>query len=241
VRARVDAVVRDPATARTLKAWYYQMCKRPCFHDEYLQAFNRPNTHLVDTDGKGVERITEGGVVVGGREYPVDCIVYASGFEAGTFYTRRTGYEITGRGGVTLSSYWADGIRTLHGLQVHGFPNAFVVQFSQGAMTIFNFAHNIMEAARTITACIKHTLDEGFAEVEVSRQAEEAWQRLLLSGGNISPQNCTPGYYNNEGKEPGPYERSRADYPGGAGAFFGYIKEWRASGSFAGLEFRRPT
>ena len=239
IRARVDAVVHDPATASKLKAWYYQMCKRPCFHDEYLQAFNRPGTHLVDTDGKGVERITERGLVVAGREYPVDCIIYASGFEAGTFYTRRTGYEVTGRGGTTLSGYWADGIRTLHGLQVHGFPNAFVVQFSQGAMTIFNFAHNIMESARTITACIKHTLEGGFAEVEVTRQGEEAWQRLLLSGGNISPQNCTPGYYNNEGKDPGPYERSRVDYPGGAAAFFSYIKQWRESGAFEGLEFRR--
>jgi cation diffusion facilitator CzcD-associated flavoprotein CzcO len=82
-----------------LKAWYRQLCKRPCFHDEYLQAFNEPGAHLIDTDGKGVERITEKGVVVAGREYEVDCIIYASGFEVGTEYKRRAGFDLTGRGG----------------------------------------------------------------------------------------------------------------------------------------------
>ena len=86
IRARVDTIVGDRETAAKLKAWYRQLCKRPCFHDEYLQAFNVPGTHLVDTDGKGVERITENGVVVAGREYKLDCIIYASGFEVGTEY-----------------------------------------------------------------------------------------------------------------------------------------------------------
>ena len=84
IRARIDAIVKDRDTAQKLKAWYRQLCKRPCFHDEYLQAFNAPGTHLIDTDGKGVERITEKGVVAGGVEYEVDCIIYASGFEVGT-------------------------------------------------------------------------------------------------------------------------------------------------------------
>ena len=124
IRARVDSIVEDPATAEHLKAWYRQLCKRPCFHDEYLQSYNEPGTHLVDTDGKGVERITENAVVVAGVEYEVDCIIYASGFEVGTPQTRRNGYDMTGRDGVKLSEYWADGMRTLHGMQVHGFPNA---------------------------------------------------------------------------------------------------------------------
>ena len=108
IRARADAIVRDPVTATRLKAWYRQLCKRPCFHDEYLQAFNHPNTHLVDTDGKGVEQITATGVVAAGREFELDCIIYGSGFEVGTPYARRAGFEVTGRGG-TLSQYWADG------------------------------------------------------------------------------------------------------------------------------------
>ena len=95
IRGRVDAIVGDRETAAKLKAWYRQLCKRPCFHDEYLQAFNTPGTHLIDTDGKGVERITETGVVVAGKEYPLDCIIYASGFEVGTEYRRRAGFDLT--------------------------------------------------------------------------------------------------------------------------------------------------
>src|SRR5688572_21922421 len=121
IRARVGSIVRDRATAERLKAWYRQLCKRPCFHDEYLQAYNEPGTYLVDTDGKGVERITETGVVARGREYEVDCIIYASGFEVGTPYTRRAGFDLVGRDGVKLSDYWAEGMRTKHGIHVHGF------------------------------------------------------------------------------------------------------------------------
>ncbi len=93
IRSRVDALVADPVTAEALKPWYRQLCKRPCFHDEYLQAFNHENVTLVDTDGRGVERITETGVVVGGTEYELDCLIYASGFEVGTDYTRRSGFR----------------------------------------------------------------------------------------------------------------------------------------------------
>src|SRR5690606_1062278 len=146
IRARVDAVVQDPETASKLKAWYRQLCKRPCFHDEYLQAFNRPNTHLVDTDGKGVERITARGAVVAGKEYELDCLIYASGFEVGTPFTRRAGYDLVGRDGVTLSQRWAEGMRTLHGIHVHGFPNVFIVQPTQGANLIANIPHNLTES-----------------------------------------------------------------------------------------------
>jgi cation diffusion facilitator CzcD-associated flavoprotein CzcO len=99
IRARAEAIVNDRETAEKLKAWYRQLCKRPCFHDEYLQSFNNPNTHLIDTDGKGVERITEKGLVVAGKEYEVDCIIYASGFEVGTSYQRRSGFDAVGRDG----------------------------------------------------------------------------------------------------------------------------------------------
>src|SRR3954464_1736438 len=112
IRARVDGIVKDPVTAERLKAWYRQLCKRPCFHDEYLQAYNEPGVRLVDTGGKGVEGITEQSVVAAGVEHEVDCIIYASGFEVGTPFTRRAGYDVTGRGGVTLSEHWADGMVT---------------------------------------------------------------------------------------------------------------------------------
>src|SRR5580693_7635114 len=149
VRARVDAIVKDPATAAALKPWYRQFCKRPCFHDEYLQTFNRPNVALVDTDGKGVERLTENGVVANGREYQLDCLIFATGFEVGTSYTRRAGYDIIGRDGLTLSDHWADGLRTLHGAMSHGFPNCFHMGVNQSTLTP-NFPHLLSEQAHHI-------------------------------------------------------------------------------------------
>jgi cyclohexanone monooxygenase len=186
IRARVDQVVTDPETAQNLKAWYRQLCKRPCFHDEYLDAFNEPSTRLVDTDGRGVERITEKGVVVAGVDYEVDCIIYASGFEVGTELVRRTGFDATGRGGQKISEYWAEGMRTKHGIHVHGFPNAFYVQPTQGANLISNIPHNILESGKTIASVVKHTLDRGCEQVEVTKEAEDAWIELLMTGGGAA-------------------------------------------------------
>jgi len=131
IRARVDSVIQEPATAEALKPYYNQFCKRPCFHDEYLATFNRPNVTLVDTAGRGVEAITEKGVVAGGVEYELDCLIFATGFEVGTSYARRAGYEIEGRDGVTLTQKWAEGISTLHGLHSRGFPNCFIMSNTQ--------------------------------------------------------------------------------------------------------------
>jgi cation diffusion facilitator CzcD-associated flavoprotein CzcO len=240
IRARVDAIVEDPSTAQRLKAWYRQLCKRPCFHDEYLLAYNRPNAHLVDTDGKGIERITETAVVVAGVEYEVDCIIYASGFEVGTEFTRRAGFDLTGRDGLRLSEHWGEGMRTLHGIHVHGFPNAFVVQPTQGANLISNVPHNLTESGRTIATIVRHALDHGHREVEVTQEAEDAWIDLLLSGPGsmIGSPDCTPGYYNNEGQDAGPARQLFVGYPLGAMAYFRYLDEWRSSGRFDGLEFR---
>jgi cation diffusion facilitator CzcD-associated flavoprotein CzcO len=238
IRARADDIVRDCATAQKLKAWYRQLCKRPCFHDAYLQAFNSPATHLVDTDGKGVQQITPSGVVVAGREYELDCIIYASGFEVGTPYARRAGFEVTGRGGRTLSEHWDGGMRTLHGIHARGFPNLLFVQPTQGANLISNIPHNIVDSARTIAVTVRHALDGGYATVEPAQEAEDAWVTLLLSGPGslIGGPDCTPGYYNGEGQDPGVFLGH--GYPYGASAYFAYIGKWRASGTFEGLEFR---
>jgi cyclohexanone monooxygenase len=240
IRARAQTIVRDRETAEKLKAWYRQLCKRPCFHDEFLQAFNTPGTHLIDTDGKGVERITERGVVVGGVAYELDCIIYASGFEVGTEYKRRAGFDVTGRGGVKLSDYWAEGMRTKHGIHVHGFPNAFFVQPTQGANLISNVPHNLTEAGKTIAIMIAHAQKTGAKEIEVTKAAEDAWIDLLLTGPGrmISSPDCTPGYYNNEGQDPGPGARLAVGYPAGASAYFHYIKDWRENGAFDGVAFR---
>ncbi|WP_374573844.1 flavin-containing monooxygenase [Phenylobacterium sp.] len=241
IRARVDGIVEDHETAQKLKAWYRQLCKRPCFHDQYLQAFNEPGAHLIDTDGKGVEKITETGVVVAGKEYPVDCIIYASGFEVGTEWTRRSGFDLVGKDGLKLSEAWADGMKTKHGLHVHGFPNAFFVQPTQGANLISNIPHNLTDSARTIALVVKTALERGAKEVEVTQEAQDDWVALLLTGPGrmmIGSPDCTPGYYNNEGKDPGPAAKYNVGYPAGASAYFKYIEDWRNSGQFEGLAFR---
>jgi len=240
IRARVDDIVKDEATAENLKAWYRQLCKRPCFHDAFLQSFNNPNVELIDTSGKGVEKITDNGVVVDGKEFEVDCIIYASGFEVGTEYKRRAGFDMVGRGGEKLSQHWAEGMHTLHGVHVHGFPNAFIVQPTQGANLISNIPHNIVDTAKTIAQVVSHANERGVAEVEVSKQAEDEWVALLQTGTGmiLGSQDCTPGYYNNEGQEPGPAAKLNVGYPHGAKAYFEYIEKWRRSGDYDGLEFR---
>jgi len=237
IRARVDAVVQDPATAQALKPWYRQLCKRPCFHDEYLQAYNLPTVHLVDTDGRGVDRITPTGAVVDGVEYPLDCLIFASGFEVGTEYARRNGFETTGRDGETLSRQWADGMRTKHGIHVHGFPNLFIEGPAQGANLISNVTHNLVESGRTIAAVIRHALDVGAHEVEVTAEAEQEWIDTIISLSGMGRQfleECTPGYYNNEGK---PNLRSAQDGFYGAGpiAYFGVLRRWRDEGTMPGM------
>jgi len=241
IRARVDAIVKDRATAEALKPWYRQLCKRPCFHDEYLQAYNEPGVHLIDTDGKGVERIDATGVWVGGMHYELDCLIFASGFEVGTDYARRSGFKTVGRGGRTLSEHWADGMRSMHGIHVYGFPNLFIVGMSQGANLISNITHNLTEAGTTIASVIAHALATGAAQVEVTEAAEQAWVQLLESSpqGFLGNPDCTPGYYNNEGRPIGRRERLNASgYPQGPVAYFHYIDGWRSSGRYEGLEFR---
>ncbi len=239
IRARVDELIADDGTAADLKAWYRQLCKRPCFHDEYLQSFNNPGTHLIDTDGKGAEAITEKGVVVGGREYEVDCIVYASGFEVGTTLERRTGFDPVGRDGLTLETAWEEGMRTKHGMHVHGFPNMFLVQATQGANLISNYPHNLVECARGIAVMIGHALEIGAKEVEVTQEAQDQWVQLLLTGPGmlIGTPDCTPGYYNNEG-QPSEFAQYYVGYPHGAQAYFMYFENWLKSGNFDGVEFR---
>ena len=240
IRARVDAIIADPATAEALKPWYRQLCKRPCFHDEYLDAFNRESVHLVDTDGQGVERIDETGVWVHGVHYELDCLIYASGFEVGTSYQRRSGFEATGRNGLTLAEAWSDGMQSLHGIHVHGFPNLFVVGPNQGANLISNVPHNLTERGITIASIVRHALDTGATEVEVSEAAQADWIKLLEAGGRSlgNDPTCTPGYYNNEGTTDDTTGRHNfLGYPDGPAAYFEYIADWRSNGDFTGLNF----
>ena len=237
VRARVDSIVEDKETAEKLKPWYRQFCKRPGFHDEYLQTYNRPNVTLVDTDGKGVERITETGVVVDGQEYEVDCLIFATGFEVGTNYTQQSGYDLVGRDGLRLSEKWDNGLETFHGLFARGFPNCFTMGLTQTGFTT-SIPHALSEQARHIAYILKHCIDNDVKTLETSQEAEDGWvdtiKRLAHLGKRFYAE-CTPGYYNQEGVEGGEGFFSN-QYGGGAPAFFDILDKWRQEGNLKGLE-----
>jgi cyclohexanone monooxygenase len=239
IRARVDAIVANPATAAALKPYYRQFCKRPCFHDEYLATFNRPNVTLVDTQGRGVERITAGGVVFDGVEYPVDCLIYATGFEVGTSYSRRAGYEIYGRDGLSLTAKWADGVRTLHGMHSRGFPNCFIMGNQQAGFTV-NYPHMLDEQSTHLAYIVQQALARDARTIEVSEAAEAEWVATIIKLARLAQQfleECTPGYYNNEGK-PGERSGQNGFYGGGSVEFFRILRAWRAEGALRGLELR---
>jgi cyclohexanone monooxygenase len=237
VRARVDSIVRDKAAADALKPYYNQFCKRPCFHDEYLETFNRPNVTLVDTAGKGVERITERGIVANGKEYEIDCLIYATGFEVGTSYTRRSGYELYGRGGISLSEKWQEGVSTLHGFHSRGFPNCFIVSNSQSGFTA-NFPHMLNEQSKHIAYIVKTCGERQVRTIEAAQDAENDWVQTIESLAILRQkffEECTPGYYNNEGKL-SPRAARNGPYGAGPIAFVKILEDWRADGGLKGLE-----
>ncbi|MGW0763241.1 flavin-containing monooxygenase [Streptomyces sp. NPDC002814] len=232
IRARVDALVDDAETAELLKPWYRYMCKRPTFSDSYLQTFNRPNVTLVDTaDSHGVERITEGGVVVGGREYEVGCIIFATGFDVGVSGVFSGRLPVHGRGGVPLTEVWRQGPKTLHGFYSHGFPNLFQLGPLQNASSV-NFVHVLDEQATHVAAVVRAARDRRALRVEPSAEAEAAWVATIRQKAADLYRfqaECTPGYYNNEGR---PRERSES-YGDGPVAFHALLAKWRTNGGLS--------
>ena len=236
VRQRIADVIEDPATAELMMPWYSQSCKRPCFHDEYLPAFNRPNVHLVDTDGKGVNEINERGVIVNGVEYPVDLLIFASGFEVTTGYTHRLGFDPKGRDGISLSEAWVEGPATLHGVLSNGFPNMFMISTVQGAQAT-NFVHSITEAAQHVAFLIEQCVKGNYATIEPETAAQENWfETLFAQLWGIARYNatCTPGYLNSEGG--GDMRSARAiAWMTSVLGFAEYVENWRQQGDLAGL------
>ncbi len=240
IRARVDEIIADQKTAEALKPWYRQFCKRPCFHDDYLATFNRDSVHLIDTDGKGVERITEKGVVANGEEYELDCLIYATGFEVGTSYTRRSGYELYGRGGQSLSEAWEGGVESLHGMFVRDFPNVFVMGGAQAAFTA-NDPHQLDEQATHFGYILSRAFEEGIVQIEPEAEAQAAWVETIISKAQMREKflaECTPGYYNNEGQIAA-RARQNSFYGGGSMEYFSILNAWREEGGMKGLETRR--
>lgn len=232
VRARIDREVADKVTAEKLKPWYRQWCKRPTFNDNFLAAFNRDNVTLVDTEGQGPTRVTRDGIVYGDVEYKVDCIIFATGFETGTDYSRRSAYTVKGRDGVTLSEAWKNGYRTLHGFYSHGFPNLMHMGIGQNGWTV-NYTHMISEQAEHITTVVKEAEASGRLAVEPSREAEDNWVQEIRTNSLLQSQffvECTPGYINNEGRPSEQGGISYEQYGKGPIEFFKIIKKEREEG-----------
>jgi cation diffusion facilitator CzcD-associated flavoprotein CzcO len=229
LRDRVAAVIEDPATAETLKPWYRYMCKRPTFSDHYLQTFNRPNVTLVDTaDHGGVERVTETSIVVGGKEYEVDCVIFATGFAVGASDVLAGRLPVYGRDGISLLQHWSKGPRTLHGFYSNGFPNLFHLGPLQNASSV-NFVHVLDEQATHIGEVVGEARKRGVHRIEPSAEAENAWVETIRRKAPDRYQfqlECTPGYYNNEGK---PREHSQ-QFGDGPIVFHELLRDWRTNG-----------
>jgi cation diffusion facilitator CzcD-associated flavoprotein CzcO len=222
IHRRIEEVVEDPATAEALKPWYMFMCKRPCFDDEYLPAYNRPSVHLVDTQGKGITEIAPEGPVFDGQTYPLDLLIYATGFEV-----QKTGIynEIRGRDGREINETYADGLRTLFGVHTHGYPNLFIMGGYQASFQ-FNLTFMLQTQGDHIAECIKHARDNGYAEIDVSPKTEEWWvQEVIAHRGKTSRNaDCTPGYYNFEGEF---NRRQDGNYNGGFLQYFTHMQSIR--------------
>ncbi|USI77628.1 hypothetical protein [Sphingopyxis sp. USTB-05] len=205
----------------------------------YLDTFNRPNVTLVDTsNSRGVERITPTGVVAGGVEYEVDCIIFSTGFEQSSSYDRRLGVEIYGVGGRSLYEHWADGMRTLHGHSINGFPNWFFIGLSQVGLT-FNFRAVVDPVAQQVAYIISEAQKRGLVRVEATPEGEQDWVEAVRAAApaDLSFQEaCTPGYYNNEGKLAESTATFWGDfYMGGLNSFVAIMEKWRGEGTMKGI------
>ncbi|EJD36494.1 flavin-binding monooxygenase-like family protein [Auricularia subglabra TFB-10046 SS5] len=248
VRARAEKIVQEKATAEKLKAWYAGWCKRPTFHDEYLQSFNKPTVHLVDTDGKGVDRLTKNAVVANGVEYPVDVLVFATGFRSpSTNPAFSTGARVTGRNGADLNAKWDDGAATLHGISTHDFPNLFFFTPTQTGMTA-NVVHILDVVAEHIGYILNEAAKKAGSDkfvVEVTKEAEEAWamQTAMRAAMMAAIIGCTPSYITREGEAEKVVQgadglKMARSAPWGEGIidYTRRIEAWRAAGGLEGIE-----
>lgn len=241
LRSRIAEIVKDAATAESLKPWYRWRCKRPCFHDDYLAAFNSPNVRLVDTQGRGVEAFSSHGIVVDEVEYPIDCVIFATGFEAGISYVRLTGFDVVGRGGGTLSEHWSNGVRSLHGLMTDGFPNLFMIGGNQHSVAAVNAVHLLDEQASHVAHIVGQVRQRNGTLVEPTAGSVDAYTDLIRN----APANgvlmrffaaCTPGYYNGEGKAASAADLFAGNrYGDGPMAFYEMLARWRQAQSLDGL------
>jgi cation diffusion facilitator CzcD-associated flavoprotein CzcO len=245
-RRRVAEIVTDTTKAEVLKPYYRYLCKRPCFHDEYLVAFNRPNVTLIDCPA-GIDRVTEDGLVVDGVGFDVDCIIYGTGFEGElTPLHRRAGHDIVGRGGTTLAEKWADGAATLFGMTTRGFPNLFVMPApGQQAVVTVNYTQLAVLGGEFVGRAVALLREQGARVFDVSADAEAQWTQKILDSwvdGSRIMSACTPSRLNNEGN-PAAMNPRNGNYGRGFGDYFGYrelLCDWLDTGALEGFELVGP-
>ena len=222
IHKRIDSIVQDQATADALKPWYMFMCKRPCFHNDYLPAYNRPNVQLVDTHGKGITEITSQGPVFDGKQYGLDLLIYATGFEV-----QKTGIynKIVGEAGLDLNDKYSTGMRTLLGIHTNGYPNLFIMGGYQASFQ-FNLTDMLQTQGDHIAACIAYVREQGHQTIDPTPEAEEWWVQEVINhrGKTGRNQECTPGYYNFEGET---QRRQDGNYNGGFRQYFTHMAEVR--------------
>jgi len=238
IRSQIAEIVKDKKTAESLMPWYRQFCKRPTFHESYLEAFNRPSVHLVDTEGAGVERLTADGVVACGKEYKLDCLIFATGFESENTYVDRAGYDVVGRGGRTLSEYWSEGLRTFQGVMIDGFPNCFLVGRTQAGASL-NLMFGITHQINHIAYILSQAAQKGASAIEPTPEAVEAFLADFRANARNAERfwaECTPGFYNNEGDVKKKIGYFADSYGGGARKFWGMLEAWRDEGNMEGVK-----
>ena len=173
VRERIREIVDDPETAEMLCPDNIIGCKRLCVDTGYYRTYNRDNVELVDISGTPVERLTETGLSVGGKDYAFDAIVFATGFDAMT--GALLNIDIRGRAGQRLSNKWDGGPRNYLGLSMHGFPNMFTVTGPGSPSVLTNMLPSIEQHVEWIAECIDYMDRNGKALIEPEPAAEDTW------------------------------------------------------------------
>lgn len=238
LRSRVEQIVKDKQAAEALKPYYRFLCKRPLSSDDFYPTFNRPNVELIDvSETKGVERLTEKGFVANGKEYAVDCTIFASGFEVTSDLNRRWGIDVVkGRGGKSIYDHWSEGYETLHGTMTHEFPNQFYVGYIQGGLNA-SVTKQFGQQGYHIAYVISEALKRGAAVVEPIKEAQDEYVRrfheLEIDLSEFQGQ-CPPGYFNNEGEVKPKWALFRG-YGPGWDAFQKLLQDWRDKGDLEGL------
>ncbi|KAL2071193.1 hypothetical protein VTL71DRAFT_12428 [Oculimacula yallundae] len=255
VRQRVLDVVKDQETAKALQAWYPGWCKRPTYHDDYLEAFNSPNVHLVNTAPLGVTSLTATGILHNDTEYPIDVIIWSTGYgsPSAESLAGKAGITVLGRDGIKMEEkYQKAELLTLHGIIANGFPNMFFPGFSQAGVGVnqtqrldeqsTQMAYMIREAE-----CRSKTSQNGTSNsvaktvIEPTAEGCEDWANQCASKAHLfaTMAGCTPSYFNAEGAmdkmEKLAGSARLAMWGQGYLSYARILQEWRRSGQLEGL------